>query len=160
MEANDFHLGELGGLARQRRRHSTEIIGVTKWGRQGYISDELKCDTREDSEWGGCTRCFQLVVDNKILMEQQCGNVKCMQDDKASVEYVANCIANLIIIHKWNVRTVHADPIMWRKRNLNKEADYLANLAMDSEQARRYVCGCIWELQKGTNQAKPYNIIV
>ena len=57
-------------------------------------------------------------------------------------EKLAHNIAWLIAMRNWTPRYLTNDPVVWRSRELNKEADMLANYALD--------------LQKSLFYARPY----
>eukprot|EP00973_Karenia_brevis_P007971 1081244-Karenia_brevis.AAC.1 len=42
--------------------------------------------------------------------------------------------------NRWGPPSLEADPIRWTERSRNKEADFLANHAMDAKQDFHYIC--------------------
>eukprot|EP00973_Karenia_brevis_P004875 671121-Karenia_brevis.AAC.1 len=44
---------------------------------------------------------------------------------------ISEIIAQVIVCNRWGTNSVNGTPAQWRKRAYNKEADFLANQAMN-----------------------------
>ena len=76
-------------------------------------------------------RSFQFVTDNQALTDVLCGGARPETENKATVHMISDLFSSLIVDLGWTPRHATSDPVTWRKREFNKEADFLANYAMD-----------------------------
>ena len=71
------------------------------------------------------------VVDNQMLAGTTCGHAKGSHRQQLLLRRTYDTILHLVLISQARPKSDISDPIQWRKRDLNQEADGLCNWAMD-----------------------------
>eukprot|EP00973_Karenia_brevis_P081843 11346606-Karenia_brevis.AAC.1 len=66
-----------------------------------------------------------------MLAEWCAGRAKISEGHKSTMSKLLERLEELIVSAAWLPRTLVSDWVQWRPREQNKEADELANLAMD-----------------------------
>eukprot|EP00973_Karenia_brevis_P029351 4047561-Karenia_brevis.AAC.1 len=54
------------------------------------------------------------------------------------VAEILEIISEVMVTLNWGARKINDGPVRWKKRDFNKEADYLANYAMDTREDFRF----------------------
>ena len=74
-------------------------------------------------------------MDNQLLADVVCGRAKVeQQHHQQYLDRILETIATVFIVKGWGPREPHHDPVKWRRRVHNKEADYLCNAAMNMKE--------------------------
>ena len=81
----------------------------------------------------GRARTIQIVTDSQILAYILAGRAKHEEHTHGLTVDISTNMADTFLATNWGPRDATGDPVIWRRRDLNKEADYLANWAMDAE---------------------------
>eukprot|EP00973_Karenia_brevis_P025939 3579498-Karenia_brevis.AAC.1 len=61
-----------------------------------------------------------------------CGNADINEDYHHVCNSISDALAQIIVCGRWGTWSAGDDPVIWRRRDHNKEADFLANQAMSS----------------------------
>eukprot|EP00973_Karenia_brevis_P085285 11837050-Karenia_brevis.AAC.1 len=106
------------------------------------------CHTANDKSWPEGFRRWEFVVDNEILAEWCSARATVPCDFLPEISEIVNMQAGVIERQRWLPRTNISDWVTWRRRQDNKEADELANMAMNRRQSCFYMAP---KLGKGIN---------
>jgi hypothetical protein len=117
----------------QKKRLMVQRMVTEAWQREGCIQQDLRCIYTEQEHRDGA-RTIETITDNEALADIICGRGKpdCLYIDP--INEILTIIADMFIGGKWGAKAPADDPVTWKRREFNKEADYLANYAMDSRE--------------------------
>ena len=102
------------------------------------ISLDLYSTESEDSVWHG-QLTSDAITDNEALAEVLGGKAVPDTEYSSTVGMVLHEISDVMVSCSWGPRNFNEAPVRWRRRCFNKEADYLANLAMDAKSDVHYL---------------------
>ena len=108
------------------------------WAESSSISADLYNTQAEDSVWGR-HYTLDIITDCEVLAEVLGGKAVPEVEYASTVGMVLDEISAVMVSSNWGPRNFNEAPVRWRRRCFNKEADYLANLAMDSKHDFHYV---------------------
>ncbi len=131
---------------KQKRRSGEDITELVtdQWGTSGDIGGGLYLTLEIDNRWNR-RRTLQVVADNEALVNSLLGVAEVDTDHRQVVADILDIIAGTMVEHNWGPRSFDGEPIEWRKREYNQEADFLANYAMDTDSDFNYVNGQLLE---------------
>ena len=92
----------------------------------------------KDLAWGRGENVFQSVVDNEFVAGALAGRYVVPPRVLDMFEAVSKLILGLILDRKWRLPTEIGEPVEWRRRCFNKEADRVARYAMQCQ--RSFLC--------------------
>ncbi len=91
----------------------------------------------EDLFWNN-GKAVDVITDNKVLADILGGRAKADPRYTEYTDAILDQVSRLFIDRGWGPRYKNGDPIRWRERGMNKEADYLANWALDNRKKISY----------------------
>eukprot|EP00973_Karenia_brevis_P091781 12409097-Karenia_brevis.AAC.1 len=91
----------------------------------------------QDSEWQR-PGTFEFITDNETMVDILSGTAEPESTDRDTLSQILRDISDLIVGRNWGPRESNGNPVKWRRRCFNKEADYLANQAMDARRGFSY----------------------
>ena len=80
-----------------------------------------------------------MISDNDNLVNIVCGRAAPENEIKKLAATILDIIAQVTAEINWGPRKFDGEPVQWRRREFNKEADHLANYAMNTKGNLDYV---------------------
>eukprot|EP00973_Karenia_brevis_P046387 6431924-Karenia_brevis.AAC.1 len=111
--------------------HWISMVPCMQWNYASSIGGGLYNTGELDGLWNR-DYTFELIADNETLVNILSGVAEPTSTDKDTISDVLRSVSEIMLVQNWGPRKIAGCPIQWRRRNFNKEADYLANHAMDT----------------------------
>ena len=92
-----------------------------------------------DAKWAADRMRFRFVVDCQALAGIITGLTPLQDETFGPVFRRMTERLDVALRSGWRSLADWADPVVWREREWNQQADFLANLAMDSNSPRRFI---------------------
>ena len=128
IEGNDLELPSSFQRRSDLLKH--DPLHTSLW-EHGCLSGKHVGEQPGDDAWPSGVKAFQIIVDNQALADEACGRAIAGGDAWSDLRDISSSLAAMVLTHGWSMRKPVADPVVWRPRHLNKEADFLANIAME-----------------------------
>jgi hypothetical protein len=123
---------------RNKRRREEEkeekwlVLPCAQWDYASSIGGDLYTTLIPDSQWER-EKTFEFIADNETLVNIISGVAVPETEDKETISQIIETISEAMIRFNWGPRKSNGKPVKWRRRDLNKEADYIANFVMDTK---------------------------
>lgn len=115
----------------------TSMVPCVQWQFASSIGGNLYNTMEQDSVWDQANT-FELIADSETLVNILSGRAEPDNANKSIVSEILRDISDIMVDRNWGPRKITGDPVTWRSRGFNKEADYLANQAMDAKRGFRF----------------------
>ena len=113
-------------------------LETSQWAFTGNIGGDLFTLLDTDGVWEK-NHTFIFVADNETMVNIICGRANPDIEYRETTAEILDTIAKVMTEANWGPKSFYGDPIVWRKREFNKEADFLANYAMDNRKDFHYI---------------------
>ena len=113
-------------------------LACEQWAFAKSIGSDLYCTAEQDSRWERANT-FEFIADNETLVEIVAGLAEPENTNMDTIAELIGDISEAIVGYNWGPRSVNGCPVRWLRREFNKEADFIANHCMDTQEDFNYV---------------------
>ena len=108
------------------------VLLLSQWAYADSIGGDLYKTLTTDSQWE-TEKTFEFIADSETLVNIISGVAVPETNDKDTTSEIIEYISEAMIRCNWGPRSFNGNPVRWRQRELNKEADYIAIFCMDTK---------------------------